>query len=68
MTARAVRYQKRLIEQGKCPHCREVVGEINPRTGKPYQYCIQERARRKYHAKLVRAERRKNENDAYHHH
>ena len=55
MTARAVRYQKRLIEQGKCPHCRETVGEINPRTGKPYQFCTQERARRKYHARMVRA-------------
>mgnify|MGYP000871629627 CR=1 FL=1 len=57
MTQRAVRYQKRLIEQGKCPHCREVV-EINPRTGKPYQFCIQERARRRLHVAMVRANKK----------
>ena len=58
MTERAVAYQKRLIEQGKCPHCRETVGEINPRTGKPYQYCQIERARRRLHVAMVRAERK----------
>ena len=58
MTARAVAYQKRLIEQGKCPHCRETVGEINPRTGKPYQYCPSERARRRLHVAMVRAEKK----------
>ena len=58
MTARAVAYQKRLIEQGKCPHCRETVEEINPRTGKPYQYCPSERARRRFHVAMVRAEKK----------
>lgn len=55
MTARAVRYQNRLRAEGKCPHCRRPT-EINPHTGKPYQYCADERTRRKLHARMARAE------------
>lgn len=58
MTIRAIAYQNRLKQQGKCPHCRETVGEINPRTGKPYQYCPSERARRRLHVAMVRAEKK----------
>jgi len=57
MTARAVRYQNRLRAEGKCPHCRRPL-EINPRTGKLYQYCVDERARRANAAKMRYYERK----------
>ena len=45
----AIRWQARLKALGVCPHCpppRELL-PINPRTGKRYHYCQQERERRR---------------------
>jgi hypothetical protein len=46
MTDRSLRYQRRLREKGLCPHCRKPL-EINPRTGWHYQWCADERERRR---------------------
>lgn len=55
MTAYAVAYQNRLKAQGLCPHCRKPT-EINPRTGRNYNYCATERARRAMGIKSKREE------------